>query len=126
MASAHAVRLSPSAEKQKLKLELLRGLRPKLESLPVSVVVHEPLVRAGCTFFGTATRRTLTRLHRKASGHACDDQSFDTVPNAVLVLAWPTNESEPRSRRSELEKGDLRDHCCIRNDRAPYLPSKMH
>ena len=50
--------------KQKLKLELLRGSRPKLESLPVSVVVHEHLVRAGCMFFGTATRRTLTRLHR--------------------------------------------------------------
>ena len=64
MASAHAVRLSPSVEKQKLKLELLRGSRPKLESLPVSVVVHEPLVRAGCMFFGTTTRRTLTRLHR--------------------------------------------------------------
>ena len=50
--------------KQKLKLELLRGSRPKLESLPVSVVVHEHLVRAGCMFFGTTTRRTLTRLHR--------------------------------------------------------------
>ena len=44
-------------------LELLRGSRLKLESLPVSVVVHEHLVRAGCMFFGTATRRTLTRLH---------------------------------------------------------------
>ena len=31
--------------KQKLKLELLRGSRPKLESLPVSVVVHQHLVR---------------------------------------------------------------------------------
>ena len=51
--------------KQKLKLELLRGSRPKLESLPVSVVVHEHLVRAGCMFFGTTTRRTLTRLHRR-------------------------------------------------------------
>ena len=50
--------------KQKLKLELLRGSRPKLESLPVSVVVHEHLVRAGCVLFGTATRRTLTGLHR--------------------------------------------------------------
>ena len=49
---------------QKLKLELLRGSRPKLEILPVSVVVHEHLVRAGCMFFGTTTRRTLTRLHR--------------------------------------------------------------
>ena len=64
MSSASAVRLSPSVEKQKLKLELLRGSRLKLESLPVSVVVHEHLVRAGCMFFGTATRRTLTRLHR--------------------------------------------------------------
>ena len=54
--------------KQKLKLELLRGSRPKLESLPVSVVVtvHEHLVRAGCMFFGTTTRRTLTRLHRRS------------------------------------------------------------
>ena len=41
MASAHAVRLSPSVEKQKLKLELLRGSKPELESLPVSVVVHQ-------------------------------------------------------------------------------------
>ena len=64
MASARAVRLSASVENQKLKLELLRGSRPKLESLPASVVVHEHLVRAGCMFFGTATRRTLTRLHR--------------------------------------------------------------
>ena len=64
MSSASAVRLSPSVQKQKLKLELLRGSRLKLESLPVSVVVHEHLVRAGCMFFGTATRRTLTRLHR--------------------------------------------------------------
>ena len=40
-----AVRLSPTVEKQKLKLELLRGSKPKLESLPVSVVVHEHLVR---------------------------------------------------------------------------------
>ena len=32
--------------------------------MPVSVVVHEPLVRAGCMFFGTTARRTLTRLHR--------------------------------------------------------------
>ena len=53
--------------KQKLKMELLRGSRPKLESLPVSVVVHEHLVRAGCLFFGTTTRRTLTRLHRQFS-----------------------------------------------------------
>ena len=60
MSSASAVRLSPSVQKQKLKLELLRGSRLKLESLPVSVVVHEHLVRAGCMFFGTATRRTLT------------------------------------------------------------------
>ena len=65
MSSASAVRLSPSVQKQKLKLELLRGSRLKLESLPVSVVVHEHLVRAGCMFFGTATRRTLTRLHRR-------------------------------------------------------------
>ena len=50
--------------KQKLKLELLRGSRPKLERLPVSVEVREHLVRAGCMFFGTTTRRTLTRLHR--------------------------------------------------------------
>ena len=64
MASANAVRLSPRVENQKLKLELLRESRPKLESLPVSVVVHQHLVRAGCMFFGTATRRTLTRLHR--------------------------------------------------------------
>ena len=64
MSSASAVRLSPSVQKQKLKLELLRGSRLKLESLPASVVVHEHLVRAGCMFFGTATRRTLTRLHR--------------------------------------------------------------
>ena len=64
MASARAIRLSPSVEKQKLKLELLRGSKPKLENLPVSVVVHEHLVRAGCMFFGTTTRRTLTRLHR--------------------------------------------------------------
>ena len=55
MSSASAVRLSPSVQKQKLKLELLRGSRLKLESLPVSVVVHEHLVRAGCMFFGTAT-----------------------------------------------------------------------
>ena len=65
MASASAVRLSPSVEKRKLKLELLRGSRLKIESLPVSVVVHEHLVRAGCMFFGTTTRRTLTRLHRR-------------------------------------------------------------
>ena len=65
MSSASAVRLSPSVQKQKLKLELLRGSRLKLESLPVSVAVHEHLVRAGCMFFGTATRRTLTRLHRR-------------------------------------------------------------
>ena len=63
MSSASAVRLSPSVQKQKLKLELLRGSRLKLESLLV-IVVHEHLVRAGCMFFGTATRRTLTRLHR--------------------------------------------------------------
>ena len=63
MSSASAVRLSSSVQKQKLKLELLRRSRLKLESLPVSVVVHEHLVRAGCMFFGTATRRTLTRLH---------------------------------------------------------------
>ena len=53
--------------KQKLKLELLRGSRPKPESLPVSVVVHEHLVRAGCMFIGTTKRRTLTRLHRISS-----------------------------------------------------------
>ena len=46
-------------------LELLRGSKPKLENLPVSVVVYEHLVRAGCMFFGTTTRRTLTRLHRQ-------------------------------------------------------------
>ena len=34
MASARGVRLSPSVEKRKLKLELLRGSRLKLESLP--------------------------------------------------------------------------------------------
>ena len=55
MASARAIRLSPSVEKQKLKLELLRGSKPKLENLPVSVVVHEHSVRAGCMFFGTTT-----------------------------------------------------------------------
>ena len=57
MSSASAVRLSPSVQKQKLKLELLRGSRLKLESLPVSVVVHDHLVRAGCMFFGTAMVR---------------------------------------------------------------------
>ena len=64
---------SKSVETQKLKLELLRGSKPKLESLPVSVVVHEHLVRAGCMFFGTTTRRTLTRLHRhsRAGTHPC-------------------------------------------------------
>ena len=31
---------------------------------------------------------------RKATGHRCDDQKFDAVPDAVLVLALPTNESE--------------------------------
>ena len=41
MASARAARLSASVEKQKLKLELLRESRPKVESSPVSVVVHE-------------------------------------------------------------------------------------
>ena len=80
MASASAVRLSPSVEKQKLKLELLRGSRMKLESLPVSVVVHEHLVRAGCMFFGTATQRTLTRLHLhywdKATVHSVFFQNF--------------------------------------------------
>ena len=57
MALARAIRLSPSVEKQKLKLELLRGSKPKLENLPVSVVVHEHLVRAGCMFFGTTVLR---------------------------------------------------------------------
>ena len=76
MSSASAVRLSPSAQKQKLKLELLRRSRLKLESLPVSVVVHEHLVRAGCMFFGTATRRTLTRLHRQVA-------EADREPNRV-------------------------------------------
>ena len=75
MASARAVRLSPSVEKQNLKLELLRGSRPKLESLPVSVVVHEPLVRAGCMFSGTTTRRTLTRLHWPALLGSTSSQS---------------------------------------------------
>ena len=64
----HAQSLNQTVEKQKLKLELLRGSKPKLESLPVSVEVHEHLVRAGCMFFGTTTRRTLTRLHRNFTG----------------------------------------------------------
>ena len=95
MSSASAVRLSPSVQKQKLKLELLRGSRLKLESLPVSVVVHEHLVRAGCMFFGTTTRRTLTRLHRHAavgsqdaSRHAHQTQwCLPQVP--TLDLAMP-------------------------------------
>ena len=82
MALARAIRLSPSVEKQKLKLELLRGSKPKLENLPVSVVVHEHLVRAGCMFFGTTTRRTLTRLHRQTSA---DDQGTISIYSSVIA-----------------------------------------
>ena len=55
--------------------------------------------------------------------HACDDQSFDAAPDAVLVLALPTNESETSQSQRRARKG--RFACfSIRNDRAPYLPSK--
>ena len=90
MSSASAVRLSPSVQKQKLKLELLRGSRLKLDSLPVSVVVHEHLVRAGCMFFGTATRRTLTRLHRRSiddvSHWLCKERL--SVQRNLLLQKW--------------------------------------
>ena len=90
MASASAVRLSPSAEKHKLKLELLRGSRLKLESLPVSVVVHEHLVHAGCMFFGTTTRRTLTRLHRhescRGNPHVPSSRDVSTAFHPILPM----------------------------------------
>ena len=76
IASARAVRLSPTVEKQKLKLELLGGLKAKLESLPVRVVAHEHLVRAGCMFFGTTMRRTLTRLHRRELSSSLCGRTF--------------------------------------------------
>ena len=80
--------------KQKLKLELLRGSKPKLESLPFSVVVHEHLVRAGCMFFGTTTRRTLTRLHRPQLGtHDVKmpppPPKMGVVDIARITKAWP-------------------------------------
>ena len=86
MASARAVRLESECSKQKLKLELLRGSRPKLEILPISVVVHKHLVRAGCMFFGTTTRRTLTRLHRQAGTAFADLLSaMEALPEAFLA-----------------------------------------
>ena len=104
MASARAVRLSPSVEKQKLKLELLRGSRLKLESLPVSVVVHEHLVRAGCMFFGTTTRRTLTRLHRPDVFQLQAQRSHGVAklcsrPSASPRGALFTYETKPRHQK---------------------------
>ena len=98
MSSASAVRLSPSVQKQKLKLELLRGSRLKLESLPVSVVVHQHLVRAGCMFFGTATRRTLTRLHRPKRGCGVDPDRHDWATFTFTIIA------EVRSCCTEMTK----------------------
>ena len=76
--------------KQKLKLELLRGSRPKLESLPISVVVHEHLVRAGRMFFGTITRRTLTRLHRPTAQVGQETRAESTTDGwgESVKLAW--------------------------------------
>ena len=122
MASANAVRLSPRVEKQKLKLELLRESRPKLESLPVSVVVHQHLVRAGCMFFGTATRRTLTRLHRrlvaKSNRYARTQKSSNSFirfrcSNSSFVLenwyCWSRKgfprQMTPQSREKNCEDG---------------------
>ena len=57
--------------------------------------------------------------------HACDDQRFDAVPDAVLVLALPTNKSETSQSQRRTRKG--RFACfSIRNDRAPFLPSNIH
>ena len=82
--------------KQKLKLELLRGSSPKLESLPVRVVVHEHLIRAGSFFFGTATRRTLLRLHQQFC-----QALFTTVEQIQAIRAsvrgYTTVLGDPRS-----------------------------
>ena len=65
---------------------------------------------------------------RKPSGHVYDDQSFDAVPNAVDYVYWRCRRTsrKPRSRRSELEKGDSRDFLFETPSRAQYLPSIMH
>ena len=57
--------------------------------------------------------------------HTCDDQRFDAVPEAVLVLALPTNESETSQSQRRTRKRRFA-RFSIRNDRASYLPSKMH
>ena len=75
----------------------------------------------------TISTRSQQLVRRKAFRHvhACDDQRIDVVPDAVLVLALPTNESETLQLQRRTRKG--RFACfSIRNDRAPYLPSKMH
>ena len=57
--------------------------------------------------------------------HACDDQRFDAVPDAVLVLALLTYKSETSQSQRRTRNG--RFACfSIRNDREPYLPSKIH
>ena len=114
MSSASAVRLSPSVQREKLKLELLRGSRLKLESLPVSVVVHEHLVRAGCMFFGTATRRTLTRLHRLFS--------FCTVQSPAHHRIYRDARSRDRERGLRKLSGvDVRLYFTIRSAPFPTL-----
>ena len=75
----------------------------------------------------TISTRSQQLVRRKAFSHvhACDDQRIDAVPDAVLVLALPTNESETSQSQRRTRKE--RFACfSVRNDRAPYLTSKMH
>ena len=59
------VLFTPRAQSRFLDLGLLlRGCRPKSQSLPCRVEVIHPVVRASTTFWLTSTRITLTRVHR--------------------------------------------------------------
>ena len=96
---------------QKLKFELLPGSRPKIESFPFSVVVHEHLVRAGCMFFGTTTRRTLTR-------YTGSQQSRPTDCRASWTL--------PRSARTMSDSGQLRSSTSLPRYHADFFTFAEH
>ena len=55
----------------------------------------------------TTSTRSQQLVRRKAFSHvhACDDQKIDAVPDAVLVLALPTNESETSQSQRRTRKG---------------------
>ena len=74
----------------------------------LTAVWSEPGHRTHLTSLISTRRQQLVRRKAFSHVHACDDQRFDAEPDAVLVLALPTNESETSQSQKANSKKAIR------------------